>query len=163
MQVNYMTYGEGRWFAVPLRDGGYAMGIITRGSSETKGGLGYFFGPRYPDIPASSETYRKNKDNAAFIVQFGDLGITSGHWPLIPDGKPFVRDEWPVPLFHRIHPLYKGMAVIVEYGQDYSGLEPPINEKMDILSDGILKYPKDGAIGSAAVEIELTKLLRRHM
>lgn len=33
-------YREGQWFAVPLRDGGYALGVIVRGGYETAGGLG---------------------------------------------------------------------------------------------------------------------------
>ena len=37
------SYREGDWFAVPLRDGGYAAGLIAR--ANPKGVLlGYFFG-----------------------------------------------------------------------------------------------------------------------
>ena len=42
MGRKHIRYNEGQWFGVPLRKGGYAIGIIVRGSYKTKGGLGYF-------------------------------------------------------------------------------------------------------------------------
>lgn len=60
MQTEHIKYSEGQWFAIPLNNGGYALGIIVRGSYKTKGGLGYFFGPRYEDIPDGNETWHKN-------------------------------------------------------------------------------------------------------
>ena len=160
MPKKAIKYQEGQWFAVPLRDGGYALGIIVRGSYKTKGGLGYFFGPKYPEVPIGIETFAKNKENTLLIRQFGDLGIITGEWPLIQDGKPFTYEDWPVPLFHRVPPFSEGKAVIVEYRQDYSGDEHPIRETVTPLTDEILKLPKDVLSGSGAVEIVLTKLLK---
>ena len=33
----HIKYSEGQWFAVPLKSGGYALGIIARGSHKVKG------------------------------------------------------------------------------------------------------------------------------
>jgi hypothetical protein len=154
-----VKYEEGQWFAVPLRNGGYALGIIVRGNFKTKGGLGYFFGPKYEVIPTGEETYSKNKDNALLIQKFGDLGIIEGEWPLIHNSKPFNRDEWPVPLFHRVLPFPEGKALIVEYRQDYSGSESPVKETVVPLTDGVKKLPKDVLSGSGSIEITMTKLI----
>lgn len=161
MVPKVVKYGEGQWFAVPLRSSGYALGIIVRGSYRTKGGLGYFFGPKYEGVPSGAETYTKNKDNSILICRFGDLGIIRGQWPLIQGKKPFYRDEWPVPLFRRILPFPEGKAVIVEYRQDYSGMEAPFRETITEVTGDVLKLPKDSMFGSGAVEIVLTKLLEQ--
>lgn len=160
MGQKHIKYNEGQWFAVPLRDGGYALGIIVRGSYRTRGGLGYFFGPKYEDVPKWTETYAKNKDNPILICHFGDLGIIRGQWPLIQSSAPFNRNDWPVPLFHRVLPLPEGKAVIVEYRQESSGLEAPIREKITTNTDEIRNLPEDGLFGSGAVEILLTKMLK---
>ena len=159
MVSKVVKYNEGQWFAVPLRSSGYALGIIVRGSYRTKGGLGYFFGHKYEALPSGSETYLKGKDDSILICLFGDLGIIRGQWPLIQDGKPFNRDDWPVPLFHRVLPFPEGKAVVVEYRQDFSGLETPIRETITSVNEEILKLPEDGLFGSGAVEIVLSKLL----
>lgn len=158
--MHHVIYYEGQWFAVPLRDGYFGIGIIVRGNYRTKGGLGYFFGPKYPDIPTANATYLKDKDNAMLICQFGDLGIVQGDWPLINNGKPFSREEWPVPLFHRVLPVPDNKAVIVEYKQDFNDMEAPFRESTVSLSEEILRLPEDGLFGSGAVEIKLTKLIK---
>lgn len=159
MGQKFVKYDEGQWFAVPLRIGGYALGIIVRGSYKTKGGLGYFFGPKFDTIPSGDETYSKSKENPIYICHFGDLGIIKSRWPLIQSGKPFYREEWPVPLFHRVLPFPEGKAIIVEYRQDYSGMEAPIRETMTEATEDVIKLPKDSMYGSGAVEIVLSKLL----
>ncbi len=95
------------------------------------------------------------------ICHFGDLGIIRRQWPLINNGQLFNRSDWPVPLFHRVLPIPEGKAVIVEYGQDYSGLEAPICERITPVNEEILKLPEDGLFGSGAIEILLTKLLNK--
>lgn len=50
------NYREGSRFAVPLRQGGYAVGLVAR--VNPRGVLlGYFFGPRH-DVPGPSATSR---------------------------------------------------------------------------------------------------------
>jgi hypothetical protein len=159
MNMKRIHYSEGQWFAIPLKKGGYAIGIITRGEYKTKGGLGYFFGPKYNDIPSGEETFLKNSNNAIFIGIFGDLGIIRGEWPLIENGKPFIRKDWPVPLFHRISPLQPEVAYVVEYAQESFVMYRPIRERVVQVTKEVTSMPKDSVYGYGAVEIKLTRLL----
>jgi hypothetical protein len=160
-KVKTVKYDEGQWFAVPLKSGGYGIGIIVRGRYRTKGGLGYFFGPRYLNVPTCEDTYSKNKNNPILIGEFSDLGIIKGEWPLISNGKPFSRADWPVPLFHRIPSLPRGKAYIVEYDQDYNGVELSIHEHLEDISDEILKLPYDVLYGYKSLETTLTELIEK--
>lgn len=153
-----IKYSEGQWFAVPLKTGGYALGIIVRGNYKTKGGLGYFFGPRYKEVPDERETWLKKPSDAILITWFGDLGIIWGRWPLIPSTRPFRREEWPVPKFKRIDPLNPRRGWLVEYSQDDDGKGLPICETLCDAGD-LEGLPEDGVDGYEAVEIVLTHLL----
>jgi len=154
----HIRYTEGQWFAVPLRDRGYALGIIVRGSYKTRGGLGYFFGPRYEEVPDERETWLKQPADAILITWFGDLGIILGEWPLIPSTRPFRREEWPVPKFQSIDPMNPSKGWLVEYRQEANGWELPIRRTYHDAKD-LVGLPEDGIDGYKAVEIVLTQLL----
>ena len=154
----HIEYSEGQWFAVPLRDGGYAMGIIVRGNYRTKGGLGYFFGPRYEGIPDGQETWRKQPSDAVLIAWFGDLGLIWGRWPLIPNTRPFQREEWPVPKFRRIDALDSSKGWLVEYNQETGGISEPVHETY-CDAKSLTGLFEDGDYGYEAIENVLTKLL----
>ncbi len=158
MRKKHVKYNEGQWFAVPLRDGGYALGIIVRGSYKTKGGLGYFFGPKYQDLPGDVETWNKQAADAILVAWFGDLGIIEGKWPLIASTRPFRRQEWPVPKFGRIDALVPEKGWLVEYDQEDTGLGEVIRETRCRAED-IAHLPEDVVSGAGAIEIKLTKLL----
>lgn len=159
MKSTHIKYSEGQWFAIPLPSSGYAIGIIARGSYKTKGGLGYFFGPKYDEIPSNLETFSKNKENFIFIGWFGDLGIINGDWPLIEAGKPFKRVEWPVPKFYRIPGIPEGQAFLVEYDQTMPEMFRPMHEYLVPISQDILQFPEDSLHGAGAIEIILDRLL----
>jgi hypothetical protein len=159
MRKKYIKYQEGQWFAVPLRSVGYGIGIIVRGEYSTKGGLGYFFGPKYHEVPKGVDTLSKNRDNALLICRFGDYGIVNGKWLLIENGKPFVREEWPVPKFHRIPPLPPGQAVLVEYPHDSKDMFRPLCETAVPITSEILALPDDMLFASGSVEIALTNII----
>lgn len=156
----HIKYSEGQWFAVPLKNGGYALGIIVRGSYKTKGGLGYFFGPWYDTIPDERETWRKQPSDAILIAWFGPLGIEWGKWPLIPSTRPFRREEWPVPKFKRIDSLKPEKGWLVEYSQEVGGISEsaPVREIYCNARD-LNGLPDDGVYGYEAIEIVLAKLL----
>jgi len=155
----HIKYSEGEWFAVPLKDSGYALGIIARGSHKVKGPhLGYFFGPRYKDIPDEQETWRKQPSEAILIAWFGPLGILRGTWPLILSTRPFRREEWPVPLFGQIDPGNPAKGWLVEYSQETDGLDLPIR-RIYCDAKNLTGLPEDGVYGYEAIENVLTKLL----
>jgi hypothetical protein len=158
MNKKRIRYFEGQWFAVPLRKDGYALGIIVRGSYKAKGGLGYFFGPKYQEIPNDESTWEKKPVDAILITKFGDLGIINGSWPLIKSTRPFLKEEWPIPKFGHEVSLLPGKGTIREYAQDNIGRliivkETPVNVKE------IIGLPEDLSRGGGSVEIELTKIL----
>lgn len=158
MNKKQIRYKEGQWFAVPLRKHGFALGIIVRGNYRTKGGLGYFFGPKYPEIPGDETTLGKKPGEAILITRFGDLGIINGSWPLIHSSRPFSREEWPIPKFGLEVSLLPGKGFIREYGQDDTGKWILNNEELVDVKD-IIGLPEDGSLGGGAVEIKLKQLL----
>jgi hypothetical protein len=151
-------YNEGQWFAVPLNDNLFALGIIVRGSYMTKGGLGYFFGPKLDHLPTEEEVRTKTPEQAILISWFSDLGIVQGRWPLVIRDPDFDRAIWPIPRFGRKNALLKGRASIVEYGETVSGKfsivrETPVEENV------IDNLPEDGYRGGGNIERKLINLL----
>ena len=81
-RAQWQRYSKGDWFAVPLRSGGYATGVVAR--IVTKGILlGYFFGPRRVSIPPVNELVQAAAKDAVLVQRFGDLGIIQHGWPII--------------------------------------------------------------------------------
>src|SRR5947199_8190807 len=91
---------EGTGFAVPLRDGGYGVGIVARiaGRGVT---LGYFFGPRRSVVPNLSEVETLTPDMAILVEIFGDLGLIEGRWPIIGLNASWDLRFWPMHAYRR--------------------------------------------------------------
>lgn len=155
-----IKYDEGDWFAIPLRDGDYALGIIVRGNYQTKGGLGYFFGPRYDHIPSNEEIWEKKPSEALLITQFGDLGIINGRWPIIQSTRRFLKEEWPIPKFGSKNPLLPQKAFIREYKQDSTGVLQIVREIVVDVKE-MEGLPIDSSMGGGAVEIRLSDILSK--
>jgi len=72
-----LPYSEGSVFLVPLRDGGYARGVVARAGPKGKILMGYFFGPRLAtrdDMPLSDLAPAQ----AILRMRFADLGLING-------------------------------------------------------------------------------------
>lgn len=149
-----VNYREGDWVAVPLRDGGYAIGMLARVS--VSGILfGYFFGPKLRHVPEERDIQGKVYSDAILYVRFGDLGITKGEWPVIFRPNDWKRDEWPMPDFVSTD-LLRPKATKIRYDEDdlqtVTDRTPWPVEMVDLL-------PKDGLFGYGAVELRLTRFL----
>ncbi len=148
-----LPYSEGSVFLVPLRNGGYARGVVARATHEGKGLFGYFFGPRLA-VPEDITFDDLHPANAVLRVMFGDLGLINGQWPvcgLIPNWN---RANWPMPDFVRRDPLGKRKPVLVRYSDtDPMRIEAeyPVDDDKGLATDSLSGY--------GAVEIKLTKLL----
>ena len=148
-----LPYSESSVFLVPLRNGGYARGVVARASPKGKGVLGYFFGPR---LSSTDDAVWDDLEPAKAIlrIRFGDLGLINGEWAIFGKVPSWNRSEWPTPDFVRRDPLGRSKPVLVRYSDD----DPMRIEAEYRIEDDSGMLP-DSAYGYGAVEIELTKLL----
>lgn len=145
-----LPYTDGDVFAVPLRNGGFARGVIARAAPRGRILLGYFFGPKM-DAPGFGDREPRPTD-ALLYLRFGDLGLIKGEWPIVGKVEHWNRFDWPMPEFVR-DPL-SGRAWRVHYADDDPSL---IEYEYPTPSDD--DGPANSLSGYVAVEIKLTKLL----
>src|SRR5581483_1548454 len=110
-------YSEGTLFLVPLRQGGYARGVVARADPEGKILLGYFFGPRLKSNVAVTMN-DLDPNNAVICVRFGALGLQNGEWQILGNISNWKRSEWPMPDFTRRDPMGKMKPRLVHYSDD---------------------------------------------
>jgi hypothetical protein len=147
-----LLYPEGTWFAVPLRTGGFAIGLLARVAGDGPA-FGYFFGPRWKHPPAVEITRALTPKDAIFVALFGDLGLLNGEWPILGQDLNWNRDVWPLPPFIRIDEI-ANEAWKVSYSDQLQVLaEEAIDPTLE------KKFPRDRLSGYGAVEIRLTQLL----
>jgi hypothetical protein len=147
-------FHDGDWFAVPLRGGGFAIGVLARVS---KSGVlfGYFFGPKRSAVPALEDTKGRTSFGAVLICQFGHLGLTRGTWPVLGHDPNWTQTLWPVPELHR-HEGLTGKSYLVKYSDD---------DRLELVGEREVSYdeadraPSEALFGNGAVEIRLTRLL----
>lgn len=147
-----LPYKEGDWFAVPLRDGGYALGLAAR--MDGRGSvLGYFFGPRRRQIPTPEDTRGLSAAGAILAQMFGDPGLVNGRWPLLPRTTDWDRDAWPMPVFGSV---FGGGASRREYDESTFSMRSLV----PCTPEEARRLPEDSLDGYIALEIRLNRLLR---
>jgi hypothetical protein len=148
------SYREGDWFAVPLREGGYALGVIARVNPDGVL-LGYFFGPRRAEMPTLEDVRGFNRRDAVVVGKFGHLGLTQRKWPVLGQVDGWDRSEWPVPVFVRYEEL-TGRALLAYYDDE----DPNKLLREEELPPGaVADGPKDSMMGAGFVEAILTRAL----
>lgn len=149
-----MTYREGDWFAVPLRDGGFAVGLIAR--ANPRGVLlGYFFGPPHAEVPELEDTVGLKPADAVLIRKFGHLGIVHGDWTVLGQLDDWDRRDWPTPVFVRYEEL-TGRSFRVYYDDDDPNR---VLHEEQVAPGEAEQGPKDGLMGAGFAEAALTRLL----
>jgi hypothetical protein len=145
---------EGDWFAVPLREGGFAVGVVAR--TNQKGGMfGYFFGPKRAEVPALEDVAGLAPADAVLVGTFGDLGLIRGTWPLLGPCPHWERDRWPMPPLIRYEEL-TGRSFRVYYADD----DPNHVIREEQIPPGATRDgPEDGLMGAGFVEKRLTRVL----
>jgi hypothetical protein len=70
-----ISYQEGTWFGVPLRHGGFGIGVVAR--KAPKGGtiLAYLFGPKRIAVPTLADVVPLTAADAVKCLRMGDLGL----------------------------------------------------------------------------------------
>ena len=148
------SYGIGDWIAVPLRESGFAVGLIAR-ASEAGVLLGYFFGPKRVDPPTLDELTELTAADAALVRSFGHLGLTSGKWVVLGRLEGWDPKAWPMPKFVRYEEL-TGRSIEVTYDDQDPN---QIVHEHEMLPGPSEQLPKDGLLGAGAAEKLLTSLL----
>lgn len=146
-----LPYSEGSVFLVPLRNGGYARGVVARTSLEGKVLFGYFFGPRLVSTDVAG-LHGLNPGDAILRVVFGDLGLIKGEWPIYGTVPNWQRSEWRMPDFVRRAPGLK--PKVVRYAD-----ADPTRVEAEYEIDNDFGLATDSLFGYGALEIKLTKLL----
>lgn len=148
-----LPYKEGTWFAIPLRQGGFAAGRVARHSGNGCI-LAYFFSPKRETIPTLEELENLTPDSAIKVLRAGDLGIIEGSWPIVGDSPQWERDKWPIPAFIRRDDIGK-VAWRVLYADD-NPLQVISEQRIPYDSTG---YERDALSGAGAAEAHVSRML----
>lgn len=126
---------------MPLRDGGFALGMVAR--ANPKGVLlGYFFGERYGAPPTLADTANLAHGDAVLVGKFGHLGLKNGTWPIVGRFDDWDRAAWPMPTFVRYEEL-TGRSYRVVYDND----DPNQLIREQEVPPGLAEqHPKDGSV-----------------
>jgi hypothetical protein len=155
-------YHEGDWFAVPLDQGGYALGIIAR-TNPLGVLLGYFFGPRRAQLPTLDDVAALRADDAVWITRFADRGLRgrsrSGRlWPVLGRSADWDRSAWPMPVFGRLD-AQTGFAYRIFYLDNDPGSRPTRRRAPSYHISLVEGLPRDGMASPDQVEQWLDDLL----
>ena len=154
MKRRKIEYFEGMLFVLPMRDGGFARGLVSR--FDGKGAvLGYFFGPRLASVDEVMAGDEFLPESAILVGRFGDLGLLNGAWH--PYGKiaSWSRESWPLPVFTRSD---NAGIVISRYGENLKFIG---EHRLPPNSISPPNSCADGLMGYGYVEVMLTKLLKK--
>lgn len=149
-----VKYSEGTWFAIPLREGGFALGLVARATPKGPQILAYLFGPKRDGMPTLAQTADLRASSAVKVLRAGDLHLLDGRWKVLGESSDFRREEWPFPRFVRNEEIGR-RSWVVEYAEDDPGrvvAEVPVEFGSSTLE-------RDSLYGAGAVEIVLTRLL----
>lgn len=152
-----VAYREGDWFAVPLPGSGFGLGLINRAGPAEGVLAGYFFGPRRNSLAGLSEVAGLTPGDAVLAARFGDMNLVNGLWPIIGRHSAWRREDWPMPSFARTNELERS-SWRVEYPPDDPSARP---RETPIDHVEASRLPRDGSLGSAALERLLDHLLAK--
>jgi hypothetical protein len=148
-------YGEGDWFAVPLDDGRYVLGRISRHSHGIV--FGYFFAPAFDHVPTLEEAEGRTADDSFLQLRFGHLGLRDGAWPVL-GPTDWDRDAWPLLEFENRLVVKGRPDVLYAVRLDEETVARMVGRrKVDLSEAG--RRPDHALFGHLAVVIELREAL----
>ncbi|WP_084303016.1 immunity 26/phosphotriesterase HocA family protein [Bradyrhizobium sp. WSM2254] len=151
-----LPYEEGSVFVLPLRNEGFARGVVARSARRGRVLVGYFFGPPLEEA-ASATLDELHPDRAVARLRFGDLGLIEGRWTVIGKVPLWRRADWPIPDFVRRDPISKRAWLV-----RYTDSDPISSVSEPLLGyDDLQGLDGDGLFGAGAAEIRISKLLAR--
>jgi hypothetical protein len=146
------TYQNGSCFAVPLRTGGFAVGLVARNNGKGIA-LGYFFGPRLSKVEEANLDELVPRD-AIYVGKFGDLGLLNNEWPILGAVPQWNPRQWPLPPLVRVDEAANRAWISVYDEHSFSCLR-----EQEVDPNTVSAFVADGTMGYGAVEVRLTKLL----
>lgn len=150
-----LPYREGALFAVPLRNGGFSLGVVARMAPKGKIILAYFFGKKFDVVPSFADISSKLRSiDAVKCLRVGDLGLVNGEWPILGDMPSWSRKDWPIPVFIRRDVLSGRVWRVI-----YSDSDPSKLDKEEFSSHDPKGIEESDLYGYGAVELVMTKLL----
>ncbi len=156
--VSNHAYSEGDFFAVPLRGGGYGVGIaVCVGPRGTV--VGRFFGAVRDSIPPLSELEDLTEGDSIHVSHFRDSGLKDGSWKLIGQHPNWASYEWPIPKF--------GWFQSPRDGSSGKMFEMELDENLRTIRQKTVSreifdtLPYEGVVGPEAATITLTLALTR--
>jgi hypothetical protein len=78
---------EGDWFAFPLGDAGYAVGLIARAPKRGDVLFGYFFGPLRSELPSAMDVESLTPSDAVLLLRFFDEASEDNPATLVPERR----------------------------------------------------------------------------
>jgi hypothetical protein len=152
-----LPYREGTWFAFPLKNGGYGVGLVARSPKNGRVLFGYFFGPRREKIPGLDEVASLEPSAAVARLIFGDLGLINGEWKILGHSEAWDRNRWPMPHFAKVTDL---AGYHVASKRQYSDNNPAeLIGEWRVTDEEIRGLPEDIMHGHRAVEAVLTRII----
>lgn len=150
-----LPYNEGTVFSIPLREGGYATGVVARAAPQGKVVLAYLFGPRRNSPPKPYELGQLHPVNALKCLRVGDLGLINGDWRVLGNIPGWRREDWPTPTFVRRDDLSKRAWRV-----RYDDTDPSVLEHEEVIPYETAGLERQSLFGYGAVELLLTSILR---
>jgi hypothetical protein len=152
--MKVLPYREGTWFAVPLKSGGYGIGVVARMGPNGKIILAYLFGPRRQTLPSPAELEQLRASDAIRRLRTGDLGLVNGSWLLLGNLPSWDRRNWPMPPFIR-----RAEQLKLAWRAAYSESDPGKLEREESVPFDTEGLESDSLYGYGATELLMTKLL----
>lgn len=147
-----VKYAESDVFAVPLEQGGYGICVVARRRGPIF--LGYFFDPKYAEVP-TLELMQLSPKCPILAAMCGDLDIIEGNWPKVGTIRPWSRAEWPIPLF-RSGSVVPGEVAAVTFSD--KNLTDPILVP-DVDHSELECLQQHSLLGSGFLEAYLSRLI----
>ena len=156
--VNNPPYSEGDFFAVPLKTGGYGIGIVVvtgpRGTA-----VGRFFGTTRDSVPTLNELKHLTEGDSIHVEHFRDEGLQDGSWKIIGQHPSWDSYDWPIPKFGWFQPFTDksgGRAFEMELDENLRTFR-----QKEVSIEHFRTLPYEGVVPAKAAEITVTLVLTR--
>lgn len=149
-----LPFSEGTWFALPLRSGGFAVGVVARTPAQGEVIVADLFGPKRSAVPPLAELASLQPKGALRVIRVGDLGLVDGSWPMIGQAPRWRREEWRIPAYVRRDELGRKTWRVV-----YSDSHPNEVVSEEEVSYDATGMERDAVFGAGAAELLMTRLV----